>query len=172
MTKLIAKWGGIIGGVMVAVMLIEFALVPKPGPEHFEISEMLGYATILASLAIMFLAMNEQEKLAGDEPVTMWQRILLGSGAAVVAGACFGIYNVIYSEVLNPEFMDTYFAYSISQLPVQSGPDFERMAAELLEQKEMFKAPTTQFLVMASTVIMIGIPMSVLMAFGLKLRRT
>ncbi len=171
MTKLIAKWGSIIGGVMVTVMLIEFAIVPNPEPEHFEFSETLGYATIVASLAIMFLAMNEQERLAGDVPVGMWQRILLGSGAAVVAGACFGLYNVIYSELLNPEFMDTYFAYSVSQLPVQSGPEFDRMSAELLEQKEMFKAPTTQFLVMASTVIMIGIPISVLMAFALKFRR-
>ena len=170
MKKLILKWGAIMGGIMVAVLLIEYMLYPEPDPARFDSSETYRYAAIFASLAIMYMAMVEQDRLSGDTPTTMWQRILLGSGAAVIAGAIFGAYNVFYTEVLNPEFMDVYYDHYISQLPVQSGPEFEQMVADLQAQKEMFQAPATQFLVMAATVIMIGIPMSVALAFVRKLR--
>lgn len=170
MKKLILKWGAIIGGVMMAILLVEYMLYPELDPERFDSSETYGYAAIFASLLIMYLAMVELDKQSGDTPVTMWQRILLGSGAAIVAGAIFGAYNVFYTEVLNPEFMNIYYDYYISQLPVQSGPEFEQMVAELEAQKEMFQAPSTQFLVMAATVVMIGIPMSVALAFVRKLR--
>lgn len=170
MKKLMLKWGAIMGGVMVAILLVEYALYPELDPERFDSSETYGYAAIFASLAIMYMAMVEQDKASGETPPTMWQRIMLGSGAAIVAGAIFGAYNVFYTEVLNPEFMDVYYDYYIAQLPVQSGPEYESMVADLEAQKAMFQAPSTQFLVMASTVIMIGIPMSVALAFVRKLR--
>ena len=168
--KLIVKWGGVIGGIMVGLLLIEYLLFPVVDPARFDISEKFGYAAIFASLAIMYLAMIELEKTMPDTTPTLWQRISTGSGAAIVASVIFGAYNVFYTEVLNPGFMDTYYDYYISQLPVQSGPEYEQMVADLEAQKEMFMAPLTQFLVMGSTVVMIGIPMSVILAFVRKLR--
>lgn len=168
--KLILKWGGVIGSVMVGLLFIEYLLFPDLDPERFDTSETFGYAAIFASLAVMYLAMIELEKTMPDATPTLWQRISTGSGAAVVAGMIFGAYNVFYTEVLNPEFMDVYYDYYISQLPVQSGPEYEKMVADLEAQKEMFMAPLTQFLVMGSTVVMIGIPMSVILAFVRKLR--
>lgn len=170
MTQVIFKWGGISGGVMTALLLIEHFLFPMNDPSRYEISEKFGYAAIFASLAIMYLAMLELDRRE-DTSVTMWQKVLVGSGAALVAGAIFGLYNIFYSEVLNPEFLDVYYNYYISQLPVQSGPEYDQMVADLNAQREMFQVPGVQFLVMTATVVMIGIPMSVALALLHKLRR-
>lgn len=170
MTGVIFRWGGTIGGVMVALLLVEHFFFPVTDPSQFDSSETYGYVAIFASLAIMYLAILDLEKKAGDDAPTMWQKIMAGSGAALIGGAVFGLYNVFYTEVLNPDFMDSYYNYYISQLLVQSGPEYEQMVADLEAQKEMFQAPITQFGVMAATVVMIGIPMSVLLALLHKLR--
>ncbi len=170
--KLIIKWGGTIGGIMVGLLLIEYLLYPTTDPTRFDVSEKFGYAAIIASLAVMYLAMLELEKTATQRSApTLWQYIVTGTGSALVAGAIFGAYNVFYTEVLNPEFMDAYYDHYIAQLPVQSGPEYEKMIADLESQKEMFQAPLTQFLVMGLTVVMIGIPMSVILGLVRKLRR-
>ncbi len=170
MGKLALKWGGISGAIMMAFLLASHILYPTTDPSHFDIAEVFGYAAMVVSLAVLYLAMQELEKTNGDIATTLWQRVLVGTMASLVAGVIFGLYNVAYSTVINPEFLDTYYNYYISQLPVQSGPEYERMVAELEADKAMFMHPFTQFTVMGSTVVMLGIPISVLLAFVHKLR--
>lgn len=169
MGKTALKWGGISGGIMTALLIVSYLLFPQNDPAYFSEAETYGYAAMILSLGVIYLAMAEFEAAAAA-PVTVWQRILLGTLASLVAGAIFGLYNVVYSLWLNPEFLDSYYTYYISQLPEQSGPAYEAAVAELEAQKAMFMSPVTQFLVMGATVVMIGIPMSVGLALVRKLR--
>jgi len=170
MLKASLKWGGISGGVMTVLLLISYFIFPMNDPAYFDSAENYGYASMIASLAVIYLALNDKSLRADGTKLTTWQKILVGGGASVVAGIIFGFYNVIYTSYVNPEFLDAYYNYYISQLPVQSGAEYERMVAELESQKSMFRAPVTQFSVMAATVVMIGIPLSVVMAFIHKVR--
>lgn len=169
MGKVALKWGGVSGGIMTLLLIISYLLFPQNDPAYFSEAETYGYAAMVISLAVIYLAMAEYEAQA-EAPVTLWQRILLGTLASLVAGAIFGLYNVVYSVWLNPEFLDSYYNYYISQLPEQSGPAFEAAVAELEAQKAMFMSPITQFLVMGATVVVIGIPMSIGLALVRKLR--
>lgn len=170
MLKVSLKWGLVSGAIMVALLLISYFFFPENDPAYFDSAETYGYAVMIASLAVIYLAINEKSLESNGSPVSMWQKILIGSAASVVAGIIFGLYNVIYSTYMNPEFMNVYYDYYISQLPVQSGPEYERMVVVLEEQKAMFMAPATQFMVMGATVVMIGIPLSVVLAFIHRLR--
>ncbi len=170
MLKTSLKWGVISGAVMTALLLVSLFFFPENDPAYFSSAENYGYASIIASLAVIYLALDDKSLGADGANVTIWQKILVGSGASVVAGVIFGFYNLIYTSYMNPEFLDAYYNYYISQLPVQSGPEFERQVAELEAQKAIFVAPVTQFSVMAATVVMIGIPLSVVMAFIHKVR--
>lgn len=170
MLKVSLKWGAISGAIMVALLLVSYFFFPENDPAYFDSAETYGYAVMIASLAVIYLAINEKSQESDGVPTSMWHKILIGSAVSVVAGIIFGFYNLIYTSYMNPEFMDAYYNYYISQLPVQSGPEFERMVAELEAQKAMFMAPVTQFSVMAATVVMIGIPLSVVLAFIHKLR--
>ena len=128
--------------------------------ENYRTSEIFGYLTFVACLGMIYLGLND----AKTTHITIWQKVLLGLAISAVAGVMFGIYNVIYTTYINPEFMDQYYAHYISQLPVQSGPEFEAQVAALEADKEMFMHPLTQFLAMTATVIAVGIPESVILA--------
>lgn len=170
MLKLLsAKWGAVAGGIMTGLLLISFFLFPEPSPETFAAAEAFGYVAIFASLAVIYIALNEQQ-LRLELPTTLWNKISLGVGVSLVAGVIFGIYNVIYTSYLDPDFMDQYYAHYISQLPDQSGPAFEAAVARLEAEKAMFMDPITQFLVMGSTVVLAGIPFSILLAFIHRMR--
>ncbi len=170
MVKVSLKWGGISGAVMTTLLLISYFFFPENDPAYFSSAETYGYLSMVASLVVIYLALNDTSLYADGATPTLWQKILVGSAVSIVAGIIFGFYNLIYTSYMNPEFMDVYYNYHISQLPVQSGPEFERMVAELEAQKAMFMAPVTQFSVMTATVVMIGIPMSVVLAFVHNLR--
>jgi hypothetical protein len=164
MLKLSLKWGAIAGGVMTALLLASFIAYPDMDTEHMAAAETYGYAAIFASLAVIFLALREQARTAGAEPPSVWRKIMLGVAVSAVAGVVFGVYNLVYTTWLNPGFMDAYYAHYVAQLPVQSGPEYDRMVAALEADKAMFMNPFTQFFVMASTVLAAGIPTSVLLA--------
>lgn len=170
MLKVSLKWGVISGAVMTALLLISYFFFPENDPAYFDNAETYGYASMVASLAVIYLALGDKALRPDGKALSLWHKILVGSAASLVAGIIFGFYNLIYTTYMNPEFMNAYYDYYISQLPVQSGPEYDRMVTELEAQKAMFMAPVTQFSVMAATVVMIGIPLSVVLAFIHKLR--
>lgn len=160
MLKTLLKWGGTSGFIMVLVIAVGNFLFDGTSPENYRISEIFGYTTMIVCLGIIYLALNETKTTRR----TVWQKIALGIGVSAVAGAMFGAYNVIHTTYIDPAFLDNYFDHYISQLPVQSGPEFEAQVAELTNQKEMFSSPAMQFIVMASTVLLVGIPESIILA--------
>lgn len=163
MFKLALKWGGIVGGILTALMLASYIVYPDFDVDHMETSETFGYASIIGCLALIYLAIADLEKQQAG--ATLWQKIMLGCAVSAVAGVMFGLYNVFYTSVLNPEFMDLYFDHYISQLDMEPGPARDEAVAALQAEKEMFKSPLTQFFAMGATVLMAGIPISVLLAF-------
>lgn len=170
MLKVSLKWGIISGAIMTALLLISSFFFPENDPAYFGSAETYGYASMIASLAVIYLAMGDTSLRPKGVALGLWQKILVGSAASVVAGIIFGFYNLIYTSYINPEFMNVYYDYYISQLPVQSGPEYDKMVADMEAQKAMFMAPATQFSVMGATVVMIGIPLSVILAFIHQLR--
>jgi len=162
MLKLILKWGSISGGVMTALLIASYLINPDFDTDHIETAEAFGYVAIFASLAVIYLALGEQAA-HGPAP-SLWQKIQLGVAVSAVAGVIFGLYNLVYTNWLNPGFMDAYYAHYLAQLPVQSGPEYEALVAQLEAEKAMFMNPLTQFLVMGATVLVAGIPVSILLA--------
>lgn len=149
---------------MVSALLISNLLFPEPSAESYGLAEAFGYATIFASLGLIYLAMNEVQNRNEEGEVMLWQKIVLGVMVSAFAGVMFGIYNVVYTTYINPEFMESYYNHYISQLPVQSGPEYEATVAQLEQEKAMFMHPATQFGAMAATVLAAGIPVSILLA--------
>lgn len=160
MFKTALKWGGYSGGTLIIIIALSEVIMGGSSPDNYAASQVFGYVTFVACLGMIYLGLNE----AGESHNTIWKKVVLGLSISFVAGILFGIYNVIYTSYINPEFLDEYYAYYISQLPVQSGPEYDAQVAALEADKEMFMHPVTQFLAMSATVIAVGIPESVLLA--------
>ncbi len=165
MTKSIIRWGLICGAVMTLFMYVPQIFIFGDKPENFAASEVAGYVGMVAALLVIVLAINTHFKDAGPK-TSIWQRLVLGLGVTLIAGIIFGLSNIIYTMWINPEFMDTYYNYYISNLPVQEGPEYEKAVEEVQAQWEMFSSPLMVFLVMAATVWMIGIVVSILASVG------
>lgn len=160
----ILKWGIISGTIMVIIFIISYLAFPLVDAAAYTNSEILGYVGILLGTIIIYFAIADYFK-APDEAIGLWPRILLGLGVAFIAGIMVGLYNVVYILYIDPNFMANYLTFTISQLPTQSGAEFDKAVAELTQQKEAFDSASIMFFLMAATVWFIGIPASIVCAF-------
>lgn len=165
MKQISLKWGMISGLIIVGIPLITYLIIGG-GPETYRIGELIGYGTIVLSLLLIFVAINEFRKLQPDLRVGFGKGLLIGFLISAIAGSLFGLYNLIYMTYLEPEFLDQYYNYYIDQLRQsdQAPADIEAQIQGFEQQKEMFASPVFQFVLMFFTVFAIGIIVSIFCA--------
>lgn len=157
MKKIIQKFGLISSALIVGIPLLTIPIMGT-GPESFATGEIVGYATILvAELLILFAMYAYKKEQAGV--LSFGEGLKLGSGIAALGGLAFGVYNVVYVLVIDPQFNEKYFAYSMG-LDLNS-PEFQQQFdAFMADQGFMISVPG-QFLLMFLTVFLIGFIISV-----------
>ena len=167
MKKNILKYGLISGAVIVLIPVISELFIGT-GPESYRMGEIIGYSTMILSLLVIFMAVNEYKKRHPNAPVNGRQILLIGCGISAIAGAMFGLYNWVYVTYLQPDFVDQYFNYYIENIR-NSGitqQEIDAQIAELEQQKEMFTNPVVNFAAMFVTVFAIGLIISIVSAFA------
>lgn len=165
MLRSIIKWGLIVGAVMTVLMYAPQILFFDQISGSYAVAELVGYIGMIASLLIIVVAINAHFKDAGAE-VSIWSRVKLGLGVTLIAGLIFGFTNIVYTFWINPDFMDQYYNQMVADVIAQGGDDVGAKIAEMEQQREMFVTPHMVFLVMAATVWMIGIVVSVIASIG------
>ena len=162
MKKTIIKNGLIATAILVAVNLVSL-VVFGTDPENYGIGEIVGYATIVCSLILVFIGIRELEFSGLNN--SFLKRMLVGSGISVFPAVAFGLYNVIYVKWIDPEFMETYTQYSLDKMQAELSPEeFEIAKAQTMEQMAMFDNLFFQFFIMFMTVFIIGLIISLLAA--------
>jgi len=158
----IIKYGLIAGGVIVGIPVISGWIIGY-GPETFKIGEIIGYSTMILSLLIIFLAVNDYQKMHPNEVLSFGRIFLIGLGISAIAGIMFGIYNLVYVYYIAPDFMEQYYGYYIENIRNSGAPaaEIDQQIAQLEQEKEFFMSPVVNFFVMFATVFMIGLIVSV-----------
>ena len=167
MQQNILKYGLISGSIIVLIPVISGWIIGTD-PETFRMGEIIGYSTMLLSLLMIFLAVNEYKKNNPDLPLTFAKALLIGLGISAIAGIMFGVYNWVYVTFLEPEFMDQYFNYYIENIRNSgaSQSDIDSQIAKLEEEKAFFMNPFVSFFAMFITVFGIGLIISLVSAFS------
>ena len=165
MKQITIKWGMISGLIMVGIPMITYLLIGG-GPETYRVGELIGYATIVLSLLLIFIAINEVRKLQPEQRIGFGKGLAIGLLVSAMAGSLFGIYNWIYMSFLEPEFLDQYYNYYIDQLreSKQAEAEIEQQILGFEQQRAMFSNPLFQFVVMFFTVFAIGVIVSIFCA--------
>ena len=165
MKQITIKWGMISGLIMVGIPMITYLLIGG-GPETYRVGELIGYATIVLSLLLIFIAINEVRKLQPEQRIGFGKGLAIGLLVSAMAGSLFGIYNWIYISFLEPEFLDQYYNYYIDQLreSKQAEAEIEQQILGFEQQRAMFSNPLFQFVVMFFTVFAIGVIVSIFCA--------
>lgn len=171
MKKVMIKYGLIAGVIVVCVPYIG-SLVMGSDPSTYQMGEIIGYSTMIFSLLTIFLAVKEY-KTQCSTAISFKQVFLLGLGITFIAALMFGIYNVLYATVIEPDFMNNYFNYYIDNIRNSGATEevINQQIAQLEQEKSFFMNPMVNFSVMFASVFMIGLVISLVSAFSQSERR-
>ncbi|GGG41476.1 hypothetical protein GCM10011414_08750 [Croceivirga lutea] len=166
MKKTVLKYG-LYGAVCISILfMLSWYVLDNLS---FATQEVLGYASMVIALLFVFFGIKEYRDKENNGKISFRTALTIGLLISVITAVCFGILDVIYTEVLNPNFMETYYKDSVEQLRQALPPEeFESKLTELESQKELFTNPLFSFGLMAMTVFLIGFIISLISALVLQ----
>jgi len=170
--KIITRYGLYSAALLMVLGLISHAFLGT-SPDNYGIGEIVGYSSIILSLVIVYFGIRQyrNDHLQGD--ITFWQALKVGLLISLFPAIAFGIYNVIYVEFIDPEFMDKYYNHQLAQMQASmSKQEFQVAKADMESQKDMFMNPTVQFFIMFLTVWLIGLVISTVSSFSFVLNKS
>jgi predicted membrane protein len=135
----------------------------------YSTQEVLGYVSMILALGFVFFGIKQYRDKENDGKVSFKKALLIGVLISLITALVFGILDVFYTEVLNPDFMSEYYNQSVETMKASLPADeFEAKLTEMESQKELFSNPLFSFALMAMTVFAIGFIISLLSALVLQ----
>ena len=135
----------------------------------YSIQEVIGYTSMVVSLLFVFFGIKHFRDKENSGIVSFGKALLIGVLISLIAALAFGILDVIYIKYINPDFMAEYYAHYVEQLRQSlSEAEFKVEYEKLQAQKEMFSNRFISFLLMATTVFIIGFIISLISALILQ----
>jgi len=166
MKNIILKYGAYAAGII--VILFSFSWLFLEGTSY-SIQEIFGYAVILISVSFVYFGMKDYRDKVNDNKLTFVEGLKLGVMIVAIPSVVFGLYNVFYVEILNPEFIDEYYTHYAEKMKLSMTPEeFKIEFAKMEADQEMFRNPIFQFLLMGLTVFFVGIIVTVISTLILK----
>jgi Protein of unknown function (DUF4199) len=100
------------------------------------------------------------------------QGLKVGILIVLIPSVAFGLFDLLYTEVLHPGWVDEYYAKYIERIKASTPPSqLEAALRKANNQKEMFSNPLIQFLLMSATVFIIGLIVTIISALTLRRRK-
>jgi hypothetical protein len=138
---------------------------------NWNMAEVAGYLTMLLSMIFVFTGIKYYRDHINNGSLSFGQGLKIGALIVLIPAVAFGLFDVLYTEVLNPEWKTEYYNDMAGQIKKTTAPEKLDAALKKLESgKEMFSNPVFQFVLMAGTVFVIGFIVTIISS--LTLRRT
>ncbi|WP_299433095.1 DUF4199 domain-containing protein [uncultured Aquimarina sp.] len=162
---------GIYGAITISVLFLIALYAGKS--LSFTAQEVIGYSTMVISLIFVFFGIKHYRDNENNGTVSFGKALAIGVLISLFAAIAFGILDIIYIKFINPDFTTEYYA-TITEQMKSSLPEaeFEVKLAELEAQKELFSSPLMNFLLMSSTVLIIGFIISLISGLILQRKAT
>lgn len=160
MKKIILRYGLYCGITICVLFLLSWYVMDDLS---FVSQEVLGYASMIIALLFVFFGIKHFRDIENQGKVAFKQALTIGVLISLITAIVFGILDVIYTEILNPAFMEDYYTASVEQMRQTLPPEeFKTKLAELESQKHLFSNPLFSFGLMAMTVFVIGFIISLI----------
>lgn len=131
--------------------------VVSDGEPSYEMGEIVGYASMIACMAFVFLGIREYRNVELRGTMTFGQALGMGVLIALVPSLAFGVYDIIYIIYLDPDFTNDYFNHYINEMrSTLTAEEFEEARRQMEAEKQFWSNPLLQFIVMFLTVFVIG----------------
>jgi len=169
MKKTVRRYGLYGGLVIMALFAIDTFVVAKW--LGYNGQEIAGYLTMMLSMIFVFFGMRHYRDKENGGELSFGKGLKVGILIVLIPSVCFGLFDLLYTEVINPNWLKDYYGQYMAQIKASTPPDkLEAAMQKAKESMQMFSNPLMQFLLMAATVFIIGFIVTIISA--LTLRRT
>ena len=168
MKSFVVKFGFISGGISAALMFLTFVLLR--GPWLFENGQLVGYAGMVLSFAVIFVGVRSYREQAGQGSVSFGKAFQAGLLMALIASCCYTLMWLCINHFLYPNFADDYMAHEMSHLR-QSGVAeavMQQKMKALEEYKSMAANPFVNALMTFTEPLPVGFVVALLSAADLR----
>jgi hypothetical protein len=150
-------------GMLSLIGLTVLSFLIFDGGRDYDKMEIAGYLTIVLSMVFVYFGLRHYRDRVNGGVLTFGRGIRLGLLIALVPAIGFGLFDVLYTRVINPSWHAEYMAHYAAGLKPAERQQFEQQVA-------LFSNPLLEFLVMALTVLIIGFIATIISTLLLKRR--
>lgn len=170
MQKIVLRYGLYAMLFIVALSALEFFVLNDLLSSSLQ--EVMGYLTMLLSMVFVFLGIRQYRDKCNNGQLSFFQGLKVGILIVLIPSVAFGLFDLLYTEVLHPGWMDEYYANYIARIKASTPPaQLEAALQKANDQKELFSNPLMQFLLMSATVFIIGLIVTIISALTLRRRK-
>lgn len=149
---------------LTAMLLFFFALYFL-GNLDYSTQEILGYLSMVISLLFIYPSIKYFRDSENNGSVSFGKAFLLGLIIAVLAGIGFAIIDYLFTAFINPDFLQEYMTHQFTEMQKSLSPEEFEIQKEILQQQmEAYGSSGFMAFLMFATVVLIGIPISLISA--------
>jgi len=151
--------------VVLASGVIQYIIFPKCS---FETQEVIGYLTIFLSMIFVFFGMRQYRNKINNGVLSFGQGLKIGTLIVLIPSVFFGLFDIFYAKVLNPDWKTEYLAYYAEKIRKTTPPEKLQPALDKMNaQMEMFSSPVMEFILMFLTVFIVGFIVTIISSLAL-----
>lgn len=153
---------------ILAVFLMSWLLMSSR-TDNYQTREVVGWTGIFLSVVFVFFGLKYYRDKQNGGSLSFGEGLKLGLLIVLFPSVAFGLFNVLYILVLDPQFLDKYYGYQVEQLKSSvPAAELDKRIREVQDMREMFSSPFIQFIVMFLSVAAIGLIVTVISTLILK----
>jgi hypothetical protein len=166
MKKTILRYG-IISGIF---LLVFFQVTHEFFKNYdYSVKEIFGYGSIVLATVFVFIGIKYFRDKINNGWLSFGQGMKLGVLITLFPAVLFGIWTLIFTYYLEPDYYDKYFSAQTEQLRKSLPADeFAVKVKEMESFKELSANPAFAFGLMFITVFLIGLIITIISTFILK----
>jgi hypothetical protein len=167
MKQIIFRYGLYATLLIVGLGMIDFFIISKF--TSYAIQEVTGYLTMLLSMVFVFIGIRQYRDRVNGGVLSFWQGLKIGVLIVLIPAVFFGLFDLLYTEVIKPDWLENYYAAYLERIKASTPPD--KLAAALKkanDEKALFSNPIFQFLIMSATVFIIGLIVTIIASLTLR----
>lgn len=161
MRTIVLRYGAYGIALMVALSALSMSTLGCDSPY----SEAAGYLTILLSMIFVFLGLRHYRNHVNGGKLSFGQGLKVGLLIVLLPAVGFGLFDLLYTHVINPSWFDTYTAKMSAKMNAAEKADFAKQMA-------LFRNPLVEFAMMAASVLIVGVIVTVISALALMRKRS
>ncbi|TXJ25905.1 MAG: DUF4199 domain-containing protein [Chitinophagaceae bacterium] len=135
----------------------------------YNVSEVAGYLTMFLSMFFVFLGIRYYRDQVNGGHLSFVQGLKTGALISVVPAIAFGIFDLLYTQVINPTWLKKYQDYYAAELKKTTSPEkLDEVLKKFESEAAVFNNPVMLFLIMTATVFIIGLIVTIISTVALK----